>query len=154
MVVPSTPTPSPASVSGRHVSRAGTTNAATAATSQASAPTAMTGHTSSNAAGSIGGSRFLPGSTDIASKIARRRCRPEPRPEVGAPPACGGELGNWAGPDDDAGRNRGRRWGHLPLAGASWAIGPGLTTMPAGTAAGGGGTSLLRGRVGQLGRAG
>jgi hypothetical protein len=57
----------------------------------------MTGHTSSNAAGSIGGSRLLPGSTGITSKIARRRCRPEPRPEV--------ELGNWAEPDDDASRN-------------------------------------------------
>jgi hypothetical protein len=76
MVVPSSPTPSPASVTGRQVASAGMTNAAIAATSQASAPTAMTGHGSSSAPGSGGGSRLLPGWTDIEFKIARRRCGP------------------------------------------------------------------------------
>ena len=55
-VVPITPVPSPASVTGRQLSRAGTRNAAAAAISQPSAPITMNGHARSSAGGSGGGS--------------------------------------------------------------------------------------------------
>lgn len=50
------------------------TNAATAATSQTTAPTAMIGHGSSSQRGSGGGSRFLPGSSDIAINLTDKPC--------------------------------------------------------------------------------
>ncbi len=69
MDVPSTPTASPAAVNGRHVARAGVRKTIAVATSQASAPIAMTGHGSSNTAGSGGGSMVSPGSSDIVINI-------------------------------------------------------------------------------------
>jgi len=70
MLVPSTPTPSPANVMGRQVISAGMANAATAAMSHANAPAAMTGHGASSKAGSGGGVGSLPGWADIVIKIA------------------------------------------------------------------------------------
>ena len=53
--MPSTPVPSPAMLTGRHVSMAGTANASTVMTSQETAPTAITRHGSSRPVGSGGG---------------------------------------------------------------------------------------------------
>ena len=53
--MPSTPVPSPAMLTGRHVSMAGTVNASTVMTSQETAPTAITRHGSSRPVGSGGG---------------------------------------------------------------------------------------------------
>lgn len=58
MVVPSSPTPRPASVTGRQLVRAGTRNAAAAETSQPNAPSAMNAHACTSTAGSGGGARW------------------------------------------------------------------------------------------------
>jgi hypothetical protein len=68
---------SPATVTGRHVSRVGTVNAAMVAPNQPSAPTPMTGHTSSSPTGSDGGWGVSGGSADIEMKILGAIKRPE-----------------------------------------------------------------------------
>jgi hypothetical protein len=65
----------------------------------------MTGHGSSSAPGSGGGSRLLPGSTDIEFKIARRRCGPR-----------SGRGRSWAV------KLARRRWGPRSGWGRSWAV--------------------------------
>ena len=75
MLVPSTPVPSPASVTGRQLSRAGTRNAAAAATSHPSAPITMNGHARAAPAVAVAvrGSGQVRHSSDQSNPAAKSR---------------------------------------------------------------------------------
>jgi DNA-binding MarR family transcriptional regulator len=81
MEVPSSPTPSPAAVTGRQSCSAGTVQAATVATSQASAKATMTGQGSSRTAGRAGGSGAS-GAPVGSGVIGNKPIRPPPGSEM------------------------------------------------------------------------